>query len=105
MRKHALAGSLAIHASALLLLLLLGALAHNPSPLPRAVIVFGPLRAPRLPAVHENYGGGGQKSPLPAPRERAPKPVKSRVFLPPMVAVNDHPVIAPALGEVGFHLL
>jgi len=102
MRKHALAGSLAIHASALLLLLLLGTVAHHPNRLPPAVILFEPLHAPRLPVlIHEKNGGGGQNSPLPARRGRAPQPVKRRVFLPPMVAVNDHPqlVVEQALLE------
>jgi len=90
MRKHALVGSLAIHASALLLLLLLGTVAHNRNPLQPAVILFEPLHAPRIPEVPVE-GGGGQQSPLPARRGRAPQPVKRRVFLPPMVAMNDHP--------------
>ena len=96
MRKHALAGSLAIHASALLLLLLLGAIARNSIAPPPAVILFGPpLRAPRLPEVHVE-GGGGQQAPLPARRGRAPLPAKRRVFLPPMLATNARPdLVAP----------
>ncbi|MCU1336325.1 MAG: TonB family protein [Bryobacterales bacterium] len=98
MRKHALVGSLAFHASALLLLLVLGTVAHQSKRVPPAVILFEPLHAPRLPAFN---GGGGQNSPLPARRGRAPQPVKSRVFLPPMVAVNDRPqlVVQQALLE------
>lgn len=102
MRKHALAGSLAFHASVLLLLLLMGTVARQSQSLPPAVILFEPLHAPRLPPAHvESEGGGGQQSPLPARRGRAPKPVKSRIFLPPMVAVNDHPelVVQQALPD------
>jgi TonB family protein len=79
-------------------LLLLGTVAHQPQALPPAVLIFEPLHAPRLPAFN---GGGGQNSPLPARRGRAPQPVKSRVFLPPMVAVNEHPqlVVQQALLE------
>lgn len=100
MRKHALAGSLAIHASALLLLLLLGTIARNSIPPPAVILFEPPLHAPRLPEVHVE-GGGGQNSPLPARRGRAPLPSKRRVFLPPMVALNDHPQLAvqPALLE------
>jgi TonB family protein len=100
MRKHALVGSLAIHASALLLLLLLGTIARDSiPPLPAVILFEPPLHAPRLPEIHVE-GGGGQHSPLPARRGRTPKPQKSRTFLPPMVAVNDHPeLVAPeALG-------
>lgn len=102
MRKPALVGSLAIHASILLLLLLLGTMAHNSFAPPPAVILFEPLHAPRLPThIEKNNGGGGQNSRLPARRGRAPQPVKRRVFLPPMVAVNDHPqlVVQQALLE------
>jgi protein TonB len=104
MRKHALAGSVAIHASALLLLLLLGTVARQSKLVPPAVILFEPLRSPRLPPVHVEKpvdGGGGQNSPLPARGGRAPQPVKRRVFMPPMVAVNDHPqlVVEQALLE------
>lgn len=88
MRKPALAGSLAFHGAVLLLLLLVGTVASSVRPLP-AVILFEPrLQAPQLPKFD---GGGGQRSPLPARRGRPPLPVKSRVFLPPMVAINDHP--------------
>jgi len=91
MRKHALVGSLTIHASALLLILLLGTVARHSIAPPPAILLFEPpLHAPRVPEVHVE-GGGGQNSPLPARRGRTPQPVKSKTFLPPMLAVNDHP--------------
>jgi len=79
MRKYAVAGSL-------LLLLLLGTVAHISTRRPPAVILFEPpLHAPRLPGAHvETEVEGGRNSPLRAPR--IPKPVKRRGFLPPMVA-------------------
>jgi hypothetical protein len=50
MRKYALAGTLAIYASALLLLLLIGSVAHHARPASPAIIRFDPaLSAPRLP--------------------------------------------------------
>ena len=50
MRKHGLAGTLAIYASTLLLLLLIGMVAHHSKPESPAVIRFEPaLRAPELP--------------------------------------------------------
>jgi hypothetical protein len=80
MRKDTLVGSLAV----LLLLLLLGTVAHQSISRRPAVILFEP---PRLPGAHiETEVEGGQNSPLPAPRGRATKPVKRRLSLPPMVA-------------------
>jgi hypothetical protein len=67
MRKDTLVGSLAV----LLLLLLLGTVAHRSSSRRPAVILFEPpLNAPRVPARPG----------------RAPQPLKRRVFLPPAAA-------------------
>ena len=85
MRKYALVRFLAFHVSTLMLLLLLGTVAHRsirPAP---AVLLFEPSsQAPRLPGAHVETEV--ESSPLPAPRERAPKLLKRRSFLPPMVA-------------------
>jgi hypothetical protein len=87
MRKHALVGSLAIHASALLLLLLLGTVAHNSiRPRPAVILFEPPVRAPRPPEFDRIEGGRG----------RAPQPVKRRVFPPPKVAIREQ--LAPLVG-------
>ena len=50
MRKYALAGTLAIYAGTLLLLVLIGTIAHHARPASPAIIRFEPeLTAPRLP--------------------------------------------------------
>jgi hypothetical protein len=74
MRKHAVR-FLAFHAGTLMLLLLLGTVAHrsiHPRP---AVILFEPTgRTPRFPATLPAYPG------------RAPQQLKRRLFRPPMMA-------------------
>jgi len=77
MRKDTLVGSLAV----LLLLLLLGTVAHQSISRRPAVILFEPSQ---LPGAHVEKEVEGES--LPAPRGRAPKPVKRRGILPPMVA-------------------
>jgi protein TonB len=98
MRKPALFASLAIHVAAGLLLFLAGAVTGHLTRPPGVIPLTFPLHAPRLPAVK---GGGGQNSPLPARRGRAPTPVVHRMFMPPLVTVNGHPqvVIEQALLE------
>jgi periplasmic protein TonB len=99
MRKPALVASLAIHVVAGLLLFLAGAVTGHLTRPPRVIPISIPLHAPpRLPAVK---GGGGQNSPLPARRGRAPTPVVHRVFMPPLVTMNEHPrlVVEQALME------
>jgi hypothetical protein len=86
MRKHALVRFLAFHVGALTLLLLLGTVAHQSISRRPAVLLFEPSRLPGAHVEKEVEGGSGQNSPLPAPRGRAPKPVKRRGILPPMVA-------------------
>jgi hypothetical protein len=76
MRKHASVGSVAINATALLLLLLLGTVAHNRNRVRPAIILFEPASS----------------APLPARPGHVPLP-KRRLFLPPMVAVNDGPAL------------
>jgi len=50
MRKHGVAGTLAIHACALLLLLLFGTMAHHAKSASPVIIRFEPpVSAPRLP--------------------------------------------------------
>jgi hypothetical protein len=71
MRKHALVRFVAFHVCALMLLLLLGAMAHRSMQRRPAVMLFeSPLDAPRVPARPG----------------RAPQPLKRRVFLPPAAA-------------------
>ena len=87
MRTHALIRFLAFHAGALLLLLLLGTVAHQSVSRRPAVLLFEPpWHAPRSPEVDRVEGGAGRSSPLPARRGRAPQPIKSRALLPPKVA-------------------
>jgi len=98
MRKPALLASLAIHVMVGLLLFLAGAVTGHLTrgPLKVTPLTF-PLQAPRLPSVK---GGGGQNSPLPPRRGRAPT-VVHRIFMPPLISVNEHPrlVIEQALME------
>ncbi|MEP6963637.1 MAG: energy transducer TonB [Acidobacteriota bacterium] len=51
-----------------------------------------PLAPPRLQApAKDEDPGGGQSSPLPTVRGKLPQPRPHRVFVPPMVALNDQP--------------
>ena len=88
MRKAPVLASLAIHAGAIALLLLLASLPpvkNAVARLPDAVHIF----APRLAAAQA--GGGGQRSPLPPSKGQAPPRAVTRVFVPPMAVRLDHP--------------
>ncbi|MEO8099402.1 MAG: energy transducer TonB [Acidobacteriota bacterium] len=81
---------------AVVLLLLLAAAAVGPLPtLPPHLLILPlhtPLTAPRLqaPAKQED-SGGGQSSDQPPIRGKIPPPRPHRIFVPPMVALNDQP--------------
>jgi len=88
MRKAPVLASLAIHAGAIALLLLLASLppvTNAVARLPEAIHIF----APRLAAAQS--GGGGQRSPLPASKGQPPPRAVTRVFVPPMAVRLEHP--------------
>jgi hypothetical protein len=87
MRKTPALTSLAIHVSAIALLLLIASIPKvrdSVTRLPHRVV---PLLAPRM----RSSGGGGQRNPLPASRGQAPPRAVAKVFVPPMAARIDNP--------------
>jgi protein TonB len=94
MRKAPVFLSVAIHAGAVLLLLLLAsipAVRDSVAALPNRVV---PLFAPRRPPPLQTQGGGGQRSPMPASRGQAPPRPVAKVFVPPMVVRIENPQLA-----------
>src|SRR5580700_6463810 len=89
MRKAPVLTSLAIHAGAILLLLLLASVPSVRDSITRLPDRVVPLLAPRLPSKAQ--AGGGQKNPLPASRGQAPPRPVTRVFVPPMAVRLDNP--------------
>lgn len=94
MRRPAAALSAAIHAVALLLLFLIGAHPTVRRRMTEATHLFMPLRPV------SKAGGGGQRQPLPAAKGQAPKVVVHRIFVPPMVAQNEHPKLVAQISLV-----
>lgn len=87
MRKAPVLTSLAIHAGAILLLLLIASVPSVRNTITRLPDRVVPLLAPRLKA----QGGGGQRNPLPASRGQAPARPVTRVFVPPMAVRLENP--------------
>jgi protein TonB len=88
-----------LHVTALGLLLFAAAVVGPPPALPphvKVVDLFPRLQAPRLRA---QPSGGGQSMPEPASKGAPPKRI-TRMFLPPMVAVNDKPKLVLAVGMI-----
>ena len=90
LRKSPLLISATLHLGAVVLLLLITLHPAMHRPLADAVRVFQPLHAPRF----HSSGGGGQRNPLPASRGAAPPVAIHKVFIPPMVVVNQNPRLA-----------
>ena len=89
-----------LHVTALSLLLLAAAVVGPPPPLPPHIIKV-PLEI-RLPAprLQQQESGGGQRLNEPAPKGRLPEKPVRRVFLPPMVAVNEQPRLVMPVGLI-----
>ena len=93
--------SLAIHAVAVVLLLVIGSLRQQPAPARRLHSTFIPLISPWRPVRTSSggRGGGGDRSPTPASTGRLPRFARQQ-FVPPVVTVkNTQPklVIEPTL--------
>ena len=91
MRKGPVLTSFAIHAGAIVLLLLLASIPSVRTTVARLPDRVVPLLAPR-PASKQ--GGGGQRNPLPASRGKAPPRSITRVFIPPMAVRLENPKLA-----------
>ncbi len=91
-----------IHVAALALLLAAAAVVGPPPILPprTTTIELHPITAPppRPPAKEDS--GGGQGTPEPAAKGRLPEKPTRRIFLPPMVAINDQPRLVIAVGLI-----
>jgi len=87
--------SSSLHVAVLLVLLLAAAVIGPPPPLSPHFIVKMPLSI-RLasPRLTPQDSGGGQNSAEPASKGRLPDKPVHRMFLPPMVAMNDQPHLA-----------
>lgn len=95
MRKAPVLTSLAIHAAAIFLLLLLSSVPSIRNAVTRPDRVI-PLLAPRPLTHRKAESGGGQRSPLPASRGQAPPRPVTRVFVPPMaVRLEDPKLMVP----------
>jgi protein TonB len=88
MRKAPVLTSLAIHVSAILILLLLASIPRVRDTIQKIPDRMVPLLAPRLA---KSQGGGGQRNPLPASKGQPPPRPVARVFVPPMAERLDHP--------------
>jgi protein TonB len=91
MRKGPILTSLAIHAGAIVLLLLLASIPSVRSTVARLPDRVVPLLAPRLAAKD---GGGGQRNPLPASRGKAPPRAITKIFAPPMAVRLENPKLS-----------
>jgi periplasmic protein TonB len=91
-----------LHVSALLLLLLAAAAVGPPPPLPPHVTILplNPRIPPPTPRLQPEESGGGQATPEPASKGQLPNKPTRRLFLPPTVAVNDHPKLIMAVGLI-----
>jgi protein TonB len=110
MRKGPVLTSLAIHAGAIVLLLLLASIPSVRTTVARLPDRVVPLLSPRLAS---NPGGGGQRNPLPASRGKAPPRAITKIFVPPMAvrlanpklqvqqAMVDAPEINISVTDVG----
>jgi TonB family protein len=87
MRKTPALTSLAIHVSAIALLLLIASIPKVRDSVTRLPDRVVPLLAPRLRAE----SGGGQRNPLPASRGQAPPRAVTKVFVQPMAVRIDNP--------------
>jgi TonB family protein len=85
MRKSSAGISIALHVSAIALLILTGARVAHQLTVPKVRIITVPLT---FPTRHSAPGGGGANDALPPSRGRLPPRPASRVFVPPMIAVS-----------------
>jgi protein TonB len=91
MRKAPVLLSVAIHAGALALLLLLASIPSVRDSIARLPDRVVPLLAPRPALKAKAEGGGGQRNPLPASRGQAPPRPVTKVFVPPMAVRLENP--------------
>jgi len=91
MRKAPVLLSVAIHAGAIALLLLLASIQVVRDSIARLPDRVVPLLAPRPALKAKAQGGGGQRNPLPASRGQAPLRPVTRVFVPPMAVRIENP--------------
>ena len=98
MKKGPVLTSLAIHAGAIVLLLLLASIPSVRNTVARLPDRVVPLLAPRLAS---NNGGGGQRTPLPASRGKAPPKAIARMYVPPIAVRLENPklIIQQAMLE------
>src|SRR5947199_6001824 len=90
MRPTAASTSLVLHILAMIVLFLIGySLPPRPIASPKSLVI--PLTAP--PRYRLEKGGGGDRSPLPARRGRAPERTIHRVWIPPMTPRVDTPAL------------
>jgi len=112
MKKAPVLTSLAIHAGAIVLLLLLASVPSVRDSITRLPDRVVPLMAPHMQSRAKAQGGGGQRSPLPASRGQVPPRPVARVFVPPMAVRLDNPklmvqqaiVEAPELDTTPRHI-
>jgi protein TonB len=88
----------------LMLLLLAAAVVAPPTlpllpPHPKVNVILAPR--PPLPAPPDNDAGGGASDPLPARKGKLPDARPARVFIPPSVAVNEHPALPVLVAMTG----
>jgi periplasmic protein TonB len=91
MRKTPVVLSLAIHAGAIFLALLVASIPSVRNTLARLPDRVVPLIAPRPVSLVKAKGGGGQRNPLPASRGQIPPRPVTRIFVPPMVERLEDP--------------
>ena len=91
-----------IHVAALGLLLAAAAVVGPPPILPprTTTIELRPITAPPPRPPARNDSGGGQGNPDPASKGQLPKRPAQRLFLPPMVAINEQPRLVMAVGLI-----
>lgn len=100
--KRAGVGSMAIHALAIALLLLLGTNKAVQQVVKRQIDIIAPDLAPYKPTVKKDAmhggGGGGDRSPTPVSKGKLPK-LATKQFVPPTVKPPDNPklVMDPTL--------
>jgi TonB family protein len=90
MRKAPALTSLAIHVSAIALLLLIASIPKVRDSVARLPARVVPLLAPRV----RSESGGGQRNPLPASRGQAPPRAVTKVWVPPMAMRIDNPKLS-----------
>ena len=100
-KKRAGLGSLAIHAAAIGLLVLLGTNKSIQKAIKEKVLLIAPdiaaYQPPKKTAMGGG-GGGGDRSPIPVSKGKLPK-LAMKQFVPPMIPINEHPklVMDPTL--------